>query len=85
MTPPRAILLQKQASLFHRGPKLIRSQFDPVISIKSPLKVLGGCYYSDLLPFFPFIRHLDKEKDRRDKGCGNEVRGPPLWHIGENK
>jgi hypothetical protein len=53
--------------------------------MKSPLKVLGGCSYSDLLPFLPFARCLDRDKDGRDEGCGEEVRSPLLWHTGENK
>jgi hypothetical protein len=70
---------------FTQGPKLVRSQFDLVISIKSPLKVLGGYSYSNLLPFLLFARHLDRDKDIRDEDCGEEVRGPPLRHTGENK
>jgi hypothetical protein len=41
------------------GPKLMISQLDPIIAIKSPLSTLMSCYYSDLLLFFPFARHQD--------------------------
>jgi hypothetical protein len=43
------------------------------------------CSYSDLFPFLPFDRHQDRDKDRKDKDCGEEVRGSSLWHTGENK
>jgi hypothetical protein len=52
---------------------------------KIPSYSSRGCRYSDLLPFLPFARHLDRDKDRRDEGCAEEVRGPPFWHMGENK
>jgi hypothetical protein len=68
-----------------KGPKLVRSQFAPVVSIKSPLKVLEECSYSDLLPFLPFSRHLDRDKNGRDEVCREEVRSSPLWHTRENK
>jgi hypothetical protein len=67
-----------------KGPKLAKSHLDPVISIKSPTKFIGGFSYSDLLPFLPFDRHIDRDKDGRDEGCGEEVRGPPFLHTGEN-
>jgi hypothetical protein len=70
---------------FTEGPKLVSSQFGFIISIKFPLTVLGECFYSDLFPFLLFARHLDRNKDGRDEGCGDEVRGSPLQHIGENK
>jgi hypothetical protein len=68
---------------FTEGPKLVSSQ--SIISTKFPLKVLGECFYSDLFTFLLFARHLDRNKDGRDEGCGDEVRGSPLQHIGENK
>jgi hypothetical protein len=85
MTPPRAILHQSRPVYFTEGPKLARSQLNPIISIKSPLKVLGECSYTDLLPFLPFARHLDRDKDGRGDCCGEKVRGPLLRHTGENK
>jgi hypothetical protein len=44
-----------------------------------------GCSYFNPLPFLLFARCQDRDKDGRDKGCGEELRGTPLWHIGENK
>jgi hypothetical protein len=81
MSPPRATYTKSRPVYYTEGPKLVRSQFDPIISIKSPLKVLGGV----LTLTSSHSSHLDRDKDGRNEDCGEEVRGPPLWHTGENK